>query len=547
MSVSETLELMKEALFFSILNNEELVQLAEASELKSVRTGELIFDQGDPGDKSYIVHSGKIRILQRNEKQQEVNLGVRTRGDHFGETALISESPRNAVARSVEDSLLISIDKDSFNKYIFSKPEIREYFDKFIKFASIHRFLKSCASLSALSPKDLQGLVQHLTDESFREGDVVFRQGSHADKLYLIESGHLKAVRWEHDKQEIINFLREGDIFGEKALVEETYRYADVVCLTDCHLFSLSKDSFYKLVAKSPKIKKAIEDRINSYLTDKPPIPYREMIKQELAASRKIKVKKDVSIEDVTPSEKKKKYYRKLSSFYRHHISLPFMRQQDHMTCGTTCIMMIAKYYGKNFASSRVRDLAHVDLSGSTLANLAFAAEQLGFSTRGMRLDYEKLRAVNHPCIVHWQGYHYIVVYRVSEKNVWVADPAVGLRKYKREYFSDNWNGITLILEPTPELQAQREDRSSFKNFIPFVLPYRMILFEIFVASILLNAFGIATPIFTQYVIDKVLYHQNVSMLNIMLIVMILVLIFRVLVSILRQYLIVHTSMKIDL
>ncbi len=539
-------EFLRKVPLFSIYTDEELVELAKAVKLESISAGETVFQQGEPGDRFYVVYGGKIRIL-KTDNGKEINLGVRIRGDHFGEAALITDQPRIATARAIEESVLLSIDRESFNQYVFSKPELREYFDKFIRFTSIHGFLKTCTDLSSIPPQDLKELVRHLNSEFYKEGEVVFRQGADPDKFYLIESGKVKVVRWEDQKQEIVNFLREGDFFGEKALVEEKKRYADVVCLTDCHLFSLTREAFNELIIKSPKIKKVIEDRIKSYLTLRPPIPYQEMIKQELAALKKIEVEEKLPEEEIKPTEEKKRYFKKLTSFYYQHISFPFIMQHDQTTCGTTCIMMISKYYGKNFSSSRLRELAHVDLSGSSLANLASAAEQLGFSTRGMKLDYETLMSIPLPCIIHWQGFHYIVVYRVNKDYVWVSDPALGLRKYTRDYFTKNWNGITLILEPTPKFEKAEEDRSSLKNFIQFIQPYKLILFEIFIASLLLNIFGLATPIFTQNIVDKVLMHRNVSMLNIMLIGMLIVLIFRILTMIVRQYLIIHTSMKIDL
>lgn len=547
MDIKGLLHFIRDMPLFSIFGDEELDELVKGFKLISVSAGEIIFDQGDTGDRFYIVYSGKVRIVQKNKEQKEVNLGVRTRSDHFGETALITKHPRNACARAVDDTILLTVDSDFFNNYLFAKPELREHFDKFIRYASIHRFLKLYSGLSEVPPKDLQTLVGHFKSEFFKEGEVVFRQGSEPDKFYLIESGKVKIERWENNEKEIINYFREGDFFGEKALIEEGKRHADVVCLTDCHLFSLSRESFRELVKSSPKIEKIIRDRIESYLTDKPPIPYKELIKQELAALKKIEVPGDETKEVVTPSHEKREYFKTLSSFYYRKMHFPFISQYDEMTCGTTCLMMIAKYYGKIFSSSRLRDLAHVDLSGSSLANLATAAEQLGFSTRGLRLDYEALRSVHLPAIIHWQGYHYIVVNKIDEKHVWVADPALGLRKYEKDYFVKNWTGITLLVEPTPQFEKAAEDRSSFRNFMQFVLPYKVILLEIFVASLLLNIFGLATPIFTQNVIDKVLLHQNKSMLNIMLIGMLIVLVFRILTMIIRQYLIIHTSMKIDL
>ncbi len=544
METKTVLRSLKNIWLFSILDEDVLKQLRQSATLVSLNTGEMVFSEGEPGDEFYIIYMGKIRLV-KTEGDREINLGIKTKGDHFGETALIKDAVRNAGARAAEDTVLISFNRAAFDKHIFFKPEIRDYFDKFIKYASIQRFLKVYTRLSKLPPKDLQELVKNFQSESFNEGDVVFRQGMDADKFYLLEKGKMKIVKWEKDDQTILNFLHDGDFFGEKALVQEKKRSADAVCLSSCHLFSVTKEVFLKLVSASPKMKQILEDRIHSYLASSS-ISYQEVIKQEMASEKTVEVV-DGSKEDFKPSPKYKTPSGKLLKLYHHHVHFPFVSQPDEMSCGTTCLKMLLKYYGKHFSNNRLRDLAHVDLSGSSLANLAGAAEELGFSTRGMKLDYDTLISVTLPCIVHWQGFHYILVYKIDNNQVWVADPALGLRKYKRDFFIKNWSGIALIIEPTPAFEQAKEDVTSLKNFLPFIRPHYRILVEIFIASLLLNAFGLATPIFTQNIIDKVLYHGNTSMLNVMMGGMIMVLFFRVIVGILRQYLIVHTSMKIDL
>jgi ATP-binding cassette subfamily B protein len=532
---------------FSIHSDTEIEHVIAAAKLKSFPAGSLVFDQGDPGDAFHIVYSGRIRIISK-ENGKEVNLGVLTRGDHFGETSLITANPRNAASRAVEDSVLFTIDRDSFHTYLFGNPRQREYFDKFIHNTSIHRFLKSCTDISSVPPHMLWEIVQCFQPEFFREGEAVVRQGVEPDRMYIIERGKLKVVRRENGDETIINYLHEGNFFGEKALYEKTVRYADVICLTDCHLFSLRKEMFDEITARFSPLRKVIEDRITSYHVTAPPIPYADIIKQELAAYKRTAIESpEKAGETPSPGRGKKTGIRRLASFYRRHVRFPFIRQYDEMSCGSTCLMMIAKYHGKSFSSSRLRDMAQVDLSGSSLADLATAAEDLGFITRGVKLDETTLRDAPLPCIVHWQGFHYIVVYRISDDAVWVADPALGLRKYPKAFFLKSWNGITLTLEPTPRFDAQREDRSPIQNFLPFVTPYRRILLEVFAASLLLNLFGLAMPVFTQNIIDKVIAHGNSSLLNVMALGMILVLIFRVLVSMLREYLIVHTGMRIDL
>ena len=464
-----------------------------------------------------------------------------------GRRPLSPGKPHAETARAAEDGLLVAIGGEAFNHFLLGKPKLREYFDKSIRYASIFRFLKTSSGLSAASPAELQDFAKRLKAEYFNEGDAVFRQGAEAETFYLIESGKLKVVRWEDRKSRTVDFLREGDFFGEREILEKTPRSADVVCLTPCQLLALGRDDFLEIVRTAPKILKVIEEKSGSRGADRGSVRFTEVIKQELAALKPITVQAKAPDEVLAAPPEKRRRLRRLRGFFRRRVRFPFIEQYDEMTCGTTCIMMIAKYYGKYFSSARLRDLAHVDLSGSSLAGLASAAEQLGFSTRGMKLDYESLRSITLPCIVHWKGFHFVVVYRIDEKHVWVCDPALGHRKFAKAAFLDAWKGITLTLEPRVEFESQKEDKTSFKNFIGFVLPYKAVLFEVLLASLLLNIFGLATPIFTQNIVDKVLVHQNTSMLNVMFIGMLIVAVFRILTQIVRQYLIVHTGMKIDL
>ena len=394
MDTEELRDFMRQLSIFSFCTDEEMTQLARVARLKSVEPGEIVFQEGEPGDTLYVVFSGRIRILKKNVHNRQVNLGLRTRGDHFGETALITGEPRNASAQAADQGILICLDRDVFNEFLLGRPELREYFDKFIRYTSVHTFLKSCTELAEIPPGDLQELVGSLRSEFFKKGEVIFRQGAEPDKFYLLEAGKAKVVRWDGKKQEIINFLHEGDFFGEKALLEETRRNADVVCLTDCHLFSLSKGAFDALIERSPILRSVVQDRIRSYSSETPPIPYTEVVKHELSALKGMEVQTSVSKEELATPREARRRFRGLTSFYRRHLAFPLVTEDDPSASGIACLMMIAKYYGKTFSSSRLRDLAHADISGCSMTNLAAAGERLGFSARGMKVDYETLMEV---------------------------------------------------------------------------------------------------------------------------------------------------------
>lgn len=78
---------------------------------------------------------------------------------------------------------------------------------------------------------------------------------------------------------------------------------------------------------------------------------------------------------------------------------------------------------------------------------------------------------------MHWNQYHFVVVYKIAKSIVYVADPAHGLLKYSKEDFIKNWigngadskteEGIALLMEPTPRLkEIEVDDKEARKAFL---------------------------------------------------------------------------------
>lgn len=230
----------------------------------------------------------------------------------------------------------------------------------------------------------------------------------------------------------------------------------------------------------------------------------------------------------------------------RHIRRFPFLRQRDETDCGAACLGMICKHYGLSVGLGRLRDMAGVSRDGASLAGLAEAAEGLGFLTRGVRTSYAHLMRADLPAVVHWKGHHFIVLFRAAPEYAMVADPAIGVRRLPRREFEAGWTGIALLLEHTGREGEDEPSPSSFRRFLPLIRPHVGILCEILLASLLLNLFGLASPIFTQTVVDRVLVHQDRDLLNLMLIGMGVVAVFQMGTSALRTYLIASVSARLS-
>jgi ATP-binding cassette, subfamily B, bacterial HlyB/CyaB len=225
----------------------------------------------------------------------------------------------------------------------------------------------------------------------------------------------------------------------------------------------------------------------------------------------------------------------------------PALLQISEMDCGAACLAMVLRFYGKNVGLNRLRELASVSRDGTSLFNLATAAEASGLTATPVRADKRHLEDVTLPAVAHWEGAHFVVLYEVTSTGVVVANPATGLARMTLDEFAAGWTGYLLLLRPTPALAEVAETQGSIARFLPLLRPYRALLAEVFLASLLVQLLGLASPVFMQVILDRVLVHQTVGMLNVMLVGMLLVAVFQTVTMALRQYLMVHITRRLDL
>jgi MFS family permease len=103
------IRLLRAIPIFAALPAPELEGVAKELEPVPVRAGTTVFHEGDPGDRYYAVSSGSLYIVRQGELVQTV-----TRGQGFGEIALIRDIPRQATVTAESDTLLYSLDKELF-------------------------------------------------------------------------------------------------------------------------------------------------------------------------------------------------------------------------------------------------------------------------------------------------------------------------------------------------------------------------------------------------------------------------------------------------
>src|SRR5688572_11529383 len=110
---------LRKSPLFQGLSDEELQKLMGMAEPVSLRAGEVLIKQGEPGDSAYVVMKGEFEV-QKQTGQSLIKIDVRNPGDVVGEMALLSRGPRNATLIAKTDGEVLRIPQEAFDQLLQS-------------------------------------------------------------------------------------------------------------------------------------------------------------------------------------------------------------------------------------------------------------------------------------------------------------------------------------------------------------------------------------------------------------------------------------------
>ncbi len=205
---------------------------------------------------------------------------------------------------------------------------------------------------------------------------------------------------------------------------------------------------------------------------------------------------------------------------------------------------------------------------GQRSAEVVEAAEKIGLQLRRIDTAWTNLRQLGLPALMQWKdspgaangsslilprsvrtasdsNMHWVVAYAVKGDRLIVADPLNPSRTCEsipRSLVESVWDGQLWQIEP-----IQKQETFSLAWFLPAIWNYRKLLGEVLLASFTLQILGLATPIITQVVIDRVMVQGSLSTLDVMALALLGVAFFEAGLGILRLFIFTHTARRLDL
>ncbi|WP_312067533.1 peptidase domain-containing ABC transporter [Empedobacter sp.] len=241
----------------------------------------------------------------------------------------------------------------------------------------------------------------------------------------------------------------------------------------------------------------------------------------------------------------------------------PNYLQPGEKDCGPTCIRIISKFYKKNINIQTIRNYSETTREGSSLLGISNAAEKIGFKTLGVKINFQILKdEAPLPCIIHWNKFHFVVVYKIEKNKIFISDPAHGLLEYSNEEFIKNWigensnqfteEGIALLLQPSINFNTDSSEdveysKRGFSFIFKYLNRYKGLISQLFIGLLIGSILTLILPFLTQSIVDVGIQNQDINFIYLILIAQIMLFIGKMSVDIIRGWILLHLSTRINI
>lgn len=530
---SNEVAFLKQIEIFAGLGEEDLDAITKLCELVTVSAKDRICKAGEEEKGLYFILDGSIRLINDRGAGSPIVVDTLREGAHFGEDSLFSDAAaRFSIYGEALSTTLLWLPKDRFIVFRQQRPQIDTAIREYMAHNAMRIFLSRSAIFRHVPDDLLAKLIRVLATKEFKPGEFLIRQGEKGKEAYIVKEGKFK-VYADEAPNTITAFVMPGDLVGEIALVKDVRRTRNVVAETAAVALVVPKKEFMVLMSEQEGLSRLVDNLIEQRTA---------ALKKEV--EKKVEVQAQPRADEVVPPFVVEGYKQPLK--YRTG-RFPAVRQQSVMDCGAACLATVCRYYGKQVSLNQMRELARVGRAGASMLNILRAANELGFETIPVLSTIEHLAASHLPAIVNWDGYHWIVVYKITNKHVVVADPGEGLKKMPREEFIEGWTRYTLFLKPTEKIKRIEESKTTLKQFEPYVKPYRRLIYEIGLASFFIQILNMFLPLFTKFIIDDVIIKQNKQWLFYSMAGMLCLVAVNLIISFCRNNLLLSLSFKVSL
>ena len=507
-SLSQIQDFLAKTPPFDRLSETALSALVAKCQLLGYRTGQPLFEREKMPTQVAIIYQGQARLLGFDQRsQRHVSLRLVQSKEILGWAGLLRGVPCETAIAST-DVIAIVLPAEDFLSVLEKQPTFGEAFREHCSLSEVFELL----SLELQRQADGTSNLKELTLQAWQDATVVnvpngnkktqdIAKELDADRVWLVSSGGL------------------GDFpTGSRCSVENAAKSLKVEGRLGARLVG-----FREPPEPQPEV-----DPLNG--TTEPAVESQNPVGKLLD----IKIAPERPPEPATDQPKDSARY-------------PVFRAKGQIEGPLACFQMLSKYFGLKFRRDIIRKVLENQLKTAGSINMQACgaiAQSIGLTPQLAQVPAEAINRIKAPVMIKWQD-SFAIIYSITEQELVIATPEQGLMRKRIPQFKEIWgeSGEVLLLQAP---QVEQKEQFSFWWFVPALMEHKTVFFEVLLASFFVQLFGLANPLISQVIIDKVLGQRSIDTLDILGAFLLGVALFEGLLNGLRTFLFIDTSNRID-
>lgn len=372
---------------FALLGRPLLEAWAECGRSTTLQPGQAILEEGQRGRYVCVVLAGQVRLSRTTAAGRERTLGVLKAGTVFGEYALLPPHANTATCRASEPCRVMLLPLTLIQAALQSVRGLPDHLKNWLRLHAVVHHFRHSAGMGFLTGPSLLTLLDRGREVSIGVAHTVQAEGLLSDGWLFIQRGEVLL----HAEGAESRQLGPGDCLGEAALLGRS-RLPTAVALSETVCWHLPREDFY--------------------------LPF-DGIGSEPRQTLK-PVARDRSWE--------------------------WLGQRGPADCGVAALAMALRGLGLEVTFEELAARAPAGPHGTSLADLAQAAHQVGARAVAVRVGLEQLPLARLPAVAHLTGGHYVTLFEVRANKLVLGDPAEGIRAVTPAAFRRDWSGNLLLL-----------------------------------------------------------------------------------------------------
>lgn len=193
------------------------------------------------------------------------------------------------------------------------------------------------------------------------------------------------------------------------------------------------------------------------------------------------------------------------------------VRQTEVAECGLASLTMIANYHGLDIDLGSMRRRFAPSLRGAALRSLISIADRIGLTPRAVKLPLEQLSNLHVPAVLHWDMNHYVVLERVKGDKALIHNPDGRSLWMPMEEVSGHFTGVALELRVSENFETgNQRNNLRLSQLWRRMTGLKRALAQIFILSLVLQAFVLASPYYMQIAVDNAVPALDADLLTVL-------------------------------